>query len=481
MSDARGDYRSIFKGTSIFGGVQALQILVNLVRGKFVAMFLGPAGMGVNALFASSQTTLTQLSTCGMNLSMVQEIASNKDKADDCLAAETAGWATVRMLALAGAVFCALFSVVLSRFTFGTPDYAWQFVLLAVSVYFSVLGQGRYALLQAHRHTARLAGASLVGPVVGLAVGVPLYYFFGTRGIVPAITVLSLSTYLFYEYQARKAGCAVSARWDARRHRPVARRLLSLGFTLMLTTLAGTASIYLLNVIVRGMGDTDTVGLYQAANSITNQYSGLVFAAMAVDYFPRLASASGNRAAMRRTVNRQSEIVALIIAPIVTLLILTAPLVIRILLTEEFAGVAPLMRWMGLGVLIKALSYPMGYMSFAKGDKTLFFKLEGIWANILFLGCSILGFRLFGLIGLGYAMVAENILYLISVRVVCGRVYGYRFSAAASGTYIYAVVAAASVFAASLLPGAAATVAMCLLSAITVTTAILRLKKLIFK
>ena len=42
-------YRSILKGTSVFGGVQVFQILINMVRGKFVALFLGPDGMGVSA------------------------------------------------------------------------------------------------------------------------------------------------------------------------------------------------------------------------------------------------------------------------------------------------------------------------------------------------------------------------------------------------------------------------------------------------
>ena len=35
-------YRNILKRISTFGGVQLFNILVTLVRGKFVAMFLGP-------------------------------------------------------------------------------------------------------------------------------------------------------------------------------------------------------------------------------------------------------------------------------------------------------------------------------------------------------------------------------------------------------------------------------------------------------
>ena len=51
-------YRSILRGTSFFGGVQVFQVLINLVRGKLVAMLLGPAGMGVSALFVSSSNTI---------------------------------------------------------------------------------------------------------------------------------------------------------------------------------------------------------------------------------------------------------------------------------------------------------------------------------------------------------------------------------------------------------------------------------------
>jgi len=53
-------YRSILKGTSVFGGVQVFQILINMVRGKFVALFLGPDGMGVSALLTSATSTVQQ-------------------------------------------------------------------------------------------------------------------------------------------------------------------------------------------------------------------------------------------------------------------------------------------------------------------------------------------------------------------------------------------------------------------------------------
>ncbi len=95
----------------------------------------------------------------------------------------------------------------------------------------------------------------------------------------------------------------------------------------------------------------------------------LSFAAMSLDYFPRLAAVAADNDRMNETVNRQSEIMALVLGPISIAVILTAPVLIKLLLTESFYPVLGLMRWMGLGVLLKGLQFPMGYIAFAKNNK----------------------------------------------------------------------------------------------------------------
>ena len=51
MEKRNNSYSHILKYTSLFGGVQMLNILIGLVRNKLVAVLLGPAGMGLVALF----------------------------------------------------------------------------------------------------------------------------------------------------------------------------------------------------------------------------------------------------------------------------------------------------------------------------------------------------------------------------------------------------------------------------------------------
>lgn len=342
-------YKSILKGTSIFGGVQVFQILLALIRGKFVAILLGPAGMGVAALYTTTANTLQQFASLGLNLAVVKEVAANRDERQKISTVFAVARRLIVMSALLGACVCLLFSPLLSRWTFGDDAHTFGFMLLAVMVFFAISSAGEMSLLQGMHEVKRLSKASIVGGLTGLFVGVPLYYFFGTGGIVPAMIVLSLSTFLFYSSSVKKSIEVDKVKFVWSSHKPLVMKLIGLGLVLMAGSLIGTFTNYLINLFVRSFGSLDDVGLYQAANSITNQYVGVVFSAMALDFFPRLTAIAGDNEKMRAVVNRQIEIVSLILTPLVAGLIFTAPVIIRLLLTESFMSVMPLMRWFGLG------------------------------------------------------------------------------------------------------------------------------------
>lgn len=421
-------YKNILRGTSLFGGVQVFQILISLLRGKFVAIFLGIAGMGVSALFASAFDTLVRFASLGLNVAFVKRVAENRDNPDALGTSLRVSLFLTRLTALLGAVVTLVLAPWLSEFTFGSSDYSSQFFLLAVAVFFTISGAGKLSILQGMHLVKVIARASLVGPMAGLLAGVPLYYFFGTLGIVPAMVVLAFATWAFNTYMLHKELAIPSGRPDWRSQRGEISHLLKLGIILVASSLINAACIYLVNIFVRQGGRLDDVGLFNAANSVTLQYSGVVFTAMMLDYLPRLAAAISRPDEMRTIVNRQVEIVALLVGTIIPILILAAPWVVKILLTNQFEASVSLIRWMAVGILIKAISYPLGYIAFTKNNPRVFFLLEGVGANALYIGAAIAGYYFFGLIGLGYAMVAENALCLILYLIVNHRLYSYSLS-----------------------------------------------------
>ena len=455
-SEKPTQYRSILKGISLFGGVKVFEILINLIRGKFVALFLGPEGMGVNAIFSNSTTTLSQLSSLGLNLAIAKEVAVRKEDKGKLQEIIEVTLRLTLLTALAGGVVCVLFSAWLSELSFGTDAYRWQFMLLGIAVFLFVSNGSRLAMLQGLHEVKRLSRASLVGSVTGLLAGVPLYWLFGTHGIVPAIIILALSLHIFYTVNLRKSVTGVSfrtfpAKLSLKGDTPLVKRLLSLGIILVAGDVIANICNYLLIIFVRESGGLDSVGLYQSSASVTNQMASVVFAAMAMDYFPRLSACSADNEAMMLTVNRQTEITTWVLLPLSLLLVAVSPLVISLLFTSEFEEAVPLLRLMSIGVLLKALSIPMGYISIVKENKRLYFRMECIFANLLTLAALGGGYLLFGLDGLGWGMIAEQGTLIVVYYIVNRRLYDYRFSAGAARALGAAIAGGALITAESLM------------------------------
>ena len=449
MTTHDNSYKGILRNMSVFGGVQVLQIVAGLLRGKIAAIFLGPAGMGISALFTASSTTLQQLSSLGLQQSIVRETAAVEDKiehepSDDesdrphtQASAHTtelnrviaASRFLLTLTALIGAIICLALSTPLSHWSFGSGEYIGGFMLLSVMVFFTTLANGELAILQGLHRVRRIATATIGALLIGLLSILPFYWFMGTSGIVPAMGVNAVATFLFYRYCSGREVRVTDAPpvWRSlSTYRSIIWRMVSLGVVLMAAQLLGSLSTYLLNAFVRYAGSTSDVGLHQSANSLTTQCVTLVFAAMAMEFFPRLTTVATDSAKTSLMVNRQIEVVSLVAAPIAALMILFAPLAVRIVLSEEFLTSVPLIRWMSLGILFKAIAYPPGYISFAKGDRLTFFLVEGVAGNLLMVGLSIICYHLWGLIGLGVASSATFLLFIGVYIVMTGRLYGYR-------------------------------------------------------
>ena len=64
--------RRILKIMSIFGSVQAVQMLCSVVRTKFVALWIGAAGIGLFGIFSSAFEMISVLVQLGIRNSGVR-------------------------------------------------------------------------------------------------------------------------------------------------------------------------------------------------------------------------------------------------------------------------------------------------------------------------------------------------------------------------------------------------------------------------
>jgi O-antigen/teichoic acid export membrane protein len=419
-------YRTIFKATSLFGGVQVIQVILNLVRGKVIAVLLGAAGVGLNSLFISSVSMISNISGLGLSFTAVRDIAKAKESGDlerlSIIIKIFKRW--LYATALLGFAGVLIFSPLLSLYTFKSYEYTVPFMFLAFMLLFGSLSAGNASVLQGTRNLKKYALHTLTGSLVGLIVSVPFYYIFGIKGVVPALIVSAFITFLFSIYYTSKIDLkSVNVSWKESYTQGL--DMVKLGIAMMISVSIGSLVHYLINTYISNYGSIADLGLYQAGMAITSQSIGLVFTAMAIDYYPRLSAISDNNEKVKQMVNQQGEITMLIATPVLILLSVAAPLVIRLLYSAEFLPIVGFLRVIAFGMMFKAASYSIGAISFSKGDKKVFFFLEGIYMNASILLFSVIGYKINGLTGLSWAYLSMHIVYFIVINIVTKKLYNF--------------------------------------------------------
>ena len=424
MSEEKSSYKQIMKATSLFGGVQVFQIVIQILKSKIIAILLGPAGMGIAGLLNTSIEFVTALTSFGLGTSGIKSIAEANGSGNE----ERIGIIVkilrrcVWITGILGMLVTILFSPWLSQISFGNKDYTIAFIWLAITVILNQLSTGQLVILQGLRKYRYLANANLTGAIFGLIISLPLYYYFKTDGIVPAIVACSIVNLVRSWYFGRKIkvqDVVVTQEISLRE----AKLMFKLGFVISLSGIVGLASSYLIRIFISNYGNINQVGLYSAAYTLLNTYVGLIFTAMGTDYFPRLSSNASDNNYCKKTVNEQAELTFLLLTPILLVFLVLTPVIIKILFSNEFTIIDKMLYFSIPGMLFRAASWSLSFIFVAKGNAKLFFYNELI-ASIYILLLNILGYYFAGLTGIGIAFTIGYIIYFIHMSILSMKKYG---------------------------------------------------------
>ncbi len=421
-------YREIVKSTSIFGGVQFLLIMIQLIRSKFIAILLGPFGMGISSLLLSTTEIISSLSNLGLSSSAVKNIAeanSIKNTYQINLVI-TVLFRLITITGTIGLLVVIIFSPFLSQLSFGSNEYILDFCFISVILLFNQLNSFNLVVLQGLRKLKMLALCNLFGSLVGAFISIPLYFLFKNSGIVPAIIISSIVNFLISSFFTKrlkfdKLKLTFKEVWLH------GKQMIKLGFLISASGLLYTFSIYLLRLFISNSSDIEFVGLYNAGFAIINTYVSLIFTAMSTDYYPRLASVSTDNLKLKKLINQQVEVVSIIIVPILIFFIINIQWLIKILYSDTFVPISNMVMFAAFGMILKAGNWAISFIFLAKGNSKLFFY-NSLSLTIYSFVFNLIFYFYFGLVGLGYSFVLYNFLYLIQVYLISLKRFNYNFS-----------------------------------------------------
>ena len=430
MTERQSSYRQIMKATSIFGGVQVFEIIIGIIRSKFIAVLLGPLGMGISGLLTSTIGFVAALTNFGLSTSAVKDISTaystGNEKRLAIVAKAFKRW--VWVTGLLGSIITASLSPWLSQITFGNRDYTFVFIWISITLLLNQISDGQSVLLRGMRQIRYMAQAGMIGSIIGLFTTIPLYYFYGVKGIVPGIIIISITMLVLTWYYARKLKITPVYVSKARTLAE-GKGMLKMGFMISMSGFITLGASYIVRIFISNNGGIEQVGLYNAGFAIINTYVGMVFTAMGTDYYPRLSAVAHSNKESRNVMNQQAEIALLILAPILIIFLVFINWVVILFYSSQFLPVTAMIYWAALGMFFKAASWSIGFIFLAKGASKIFFWNE-LFANIYLLGLNLLGYYYLGLTGLGLSFLIAYMFYLIQVYLVAKKKFEFSFASA---------------------------------------------------
>jgi antigen flippase len=426
---SKQSYAQILKSTMVIGGSSIVNVGFAIIRNKAMAVLLGPEGVGLMGLYSATADIGHTIAGLGLNASGVRQVAEAAGTKDAGKIARTA--TALRrlsvLLGLLGTFLMACLAVPIARLTFGDDHHTSAIVLLSVMILFQVMSGGQAALLQGMRDIASLARINIIGAFVSTAVGIPIIYFYGERGIVPSLVCVAATTLMTSWWYSRKINIE-PCRLSLRQLGTEARGLFRLGFTFMVSGFLTVGSAYAIRIIVLDEQGIAAAGLYQAAWALGGLYAGFILQAMGTDFYPRLTGIVSDNAECNRLVNEQTQVSVLLAGPGLLATLTLAPVVTHVFYSPQFYAAVDLLRWICLGMMLRIIAWPIGFIVLAKGAQKIFFWTE-VAASLVHVGLAWLLVKTFGTVGAGAAFFGLYVWHSLLIYWIARRYTGFRWSA----------------------------------------------------
>jgi PST family polysaccharide transporter len=463
VDDKAGAYRHILKFTAILGGTTLAGILIGLVKMKLVATLLGPAGVGLIGLLLTFVSFGSAIAGLGLQTSGVGQIAgASEDRRAQEIARRALWTLSIGMSFVGGAALWALRRP-LSVLVTGDPSYAATIGWTAIAVSLAIIGSAQSASVQGYRRMGDVARMQLISNLLAAVCGVAAIH------ALPATTGFILFV-LATPFMACLVGAIFVRRLPRLRTGPVSiatlipvwRALAGLGIAIALTAILGSLTQILVRaIVIRGMS-LEAAGLFQAAYSVSAVNLGIILAAMAADYYPRLVSAGDDHARMGALVNQQLHIALGLGAPVLACLSFMAPLALTLLYSSAFSEAAGLLRWLVAADALRLVGWALGFLMLARRAKIGYFLTEASFGLVFVPACYLLVPKVgLAAVGFGYFLAYATCLAvamfvshrklglrldranvrkaLLTVLLLCG-VAGYSYFDATGGMVLGALV-----------------------------------------
>lgn len=373
------------------GAAALASALLAALGTKIIAVWLGPAWIGLLTTLAQTRQTALVAATANGQTALVQGIGS--------LEAPARGeYLRTSITVIGAATLVAAAVLIFARERVAaavglTRDSGALVAWLAVPVILGSAAVVMTALLNALGAIGRLAKLQIVGPAAMAILAVPAAVLATTlatgEALVAMLALSALASAAAAWWLLRGFRATISTwiqepgRWWSSR---AAERFFSISGAMAATGMLASAGLVAVRARIIRHAGLAAAGNFDAAWAISMNQVTLVLASMQTYYLPELARARSD-SQRRERVTEVFKMAILVSAPAIAAIALAKPAILRILYSAKFAGAGDLLRWTLVGDYLKVTSWVLAIPMIAAADMRAFLAVDTL-AQVVFLGSS---------------------------------------------------------------------------------------------
>lgn len=403
--------KELYKNTAVISSTEVALIVIAVLRNKYLAVQIGPAGFGMFGLLSSFFNVAAVFSGTWLSTGVTKYISEYKSEGN------TQSIEKVYSFSLSLTLICstliAVGSIVLYNpisQNFLTPDIAFiNFAFFAAAFIGTSLKTLFFSVMQGLMQTKRVAYVRVVSTIFEFVAVVAMVYLFDLTGFFASFLISAVfGTLLFWKEIAK----AIHGRLALPKFGgEVTKKVINFGGTNLALGITNMSSQYLQRIVLLTFSNMSAIGILQAASSIMN-YLGILNRGSVFGYLPKM-SENLTIADRNRALNDYLRFTLLTGIPSSVIIILLGKEFIGILFSKSFFELVDVLSVFVIAQLL--ISIEVGFQSIIVGTAKLklhafvSFLTHTIWVLVPLFFLKYLGIVAIGLSFCGASLIAMTI------------------------------------------------------------------------
>ena len=389
-----------------------------LVSFKVVAYWLGPTGIGLFSQLRQIVQAATVGATLGGTNAVVQGLSSREDEQERRRFRATAS-RLIGTIGIGVVLSMLLFAQQLTRLflSSSSPELVASVRWISLAVLLNVAGTYVIAVLNGYRSYKFLALAQIAGPLAMVAALLAMY--FGHMDYQPEILALLFilcfgTVYLVGAWGVSRLGAFRASVDSCRLEFQQLRGFVKFAASNMFAALFTTLTLLLIRSWIIEVHDLAFAGLFDAAWTLTFNYTTLFLTACGTIYLPLLTGAT--RAEEQKAyILKTAYLVLSGVSLVGYLMVAFKSSLIHLLYSTEFGDASDALTILAVAVILRGVSWVYGMLIVATRDSRMLLMSDFI-LNLGLLALSRYCLQHYqSLESLAWAFVVSNLLYLVFV------------------------------------------------------------------